>query len=84
MELNVSKDFDKFMEASSGPNIKLFQRFPDFWTSTDKHDQCCSCLFICGRTVVDRNHYKRPQFAPEVFYGGPKYKLCIIAYMNPM
>jgi len=37
--------------------------------------QCCSCLFVFGRTVVYRSHYKRPQFPPEVGFGGPNYRL---------
>ena len=38
MELIVARVFDTLMEASSGPVIKLFQRFSEFWTSIDKHD----------------------------------------------
>lgn len=38
MELIVAKVFDKVMEASSGPNIKLFKRFSEFWTSIDRHN----------------------------------------------
>jgi len=37
--------------------------------------QCCSCLFVSGRTVVYRSHYKRPQFLPKVEFGGPNYRL---------
>jgi len=37
--------------------------------------QCCSCLFVSGRTVVYGSHYKRPQFPPKVDYGGPNYRL---------
>jgi len=35
--------------------------------------QCCSCLFVSGRTVVYRSRYKRPQFPPKVDFGGPNY-----------
>jgi len=35
--------------------------------------QCCSCLFVSGRTVVYRSHYKRPQFPPKVCFGDPNY-----------
>jgi len=38
-------------------------------------DQCCSCLFVSGRTVVYRSHYKRPQFPLKVDFGGPYYRL---------
>jgi len=37
--------------------------------------QCCSCLFVSGRTVVYRSQYKRPQFQPRVAFGGPNYRL---------
>jgi len=37
--------------------------------------QCCSCLFVSGRTVVYRSHYKRPQFFPKVDIGGPHHRL---------
>jgi len=37
--------------------------------------QCCSCLFVSGRTVVYRSHYKRPQFVPKIDFGGPNYSL---------
>ncbi len=36
MELIVAKVFDSLMGPSSGPNIKLFQRFRDCWCSIDK------------------------------------------------
>lgn len=36
MELIVAKVFDTLMGTSSGPNIKLFERFSDFWTSIDR------------------------------------------------
>jgi len=41
--------------------------------------QCCSCLFVSGRTVVYRSHYKRPQFPPKVDFGGPNYRLSHVA-----
>jgi len=37
--------------------------------------QCCSCLFVSGRTVVYRSYYKRPQFSPKIDFGGPNYRL---------
>jgi len=37
--------------------------------------QCCSCFFYSGRTVVYRNHYKRPQFSLKVYFGGRNYRL---------
>jgi len=37
--------------------------------------QCCSCLFVSGRTVIYRSYYKRPQFPPKIDFGGPNYKL---------
>jgi len=37
--------------------------------------QWCSCLFVSGRTVVYRSHYKRPEFPPKVDFGGPNYRL---------
>jgi len=37
--------------------------------------QCCSCLFVSGRTVVYRGHYKQPQFPPKVDFCGPNYRL---------
>ena len=36
LELIVQSVFDKLMGSSSGPNIKLFQRFANFWSSIDK------------------------------------------------
>jgi len=39
------------------------------------YKQGCSCPFVCGRTVVYRSHYKRPQFPPKVCFGGPNYRL---------
>jgi len=39
------------------------------------YSECCSCFFVFGRTVVYRSHYKRPQFAPKVDFGGPNYRL---------
>jgi len=33
------------------------------------------CLFVSGRTVVYRSHYKRPQFPPKVDFGVPSYRL---------
>jgi hypothetical protein len=38
LELIVAKVFDLLMEPSSGPNIKLFQRFSDSWNSLDKEN----------------------------------------------
>jgi len=38
-------------------------------------EQCCSCLFVSGRTVVYRSHYKLPQFPPKVDFGGPNNRL---------
>lgn len=35
MELIVAKVFDSLMGPSSGPNIKLFQRFREYWGSID-------------------------------------------------
>jgi len=40
-----------------------------------EHEQCCSCLFVSGRTVVYRSHYKRPQFPPKIDFGRPNYRL---------
>jgi len=37
--------------------------------------QCCSCLFVSGRTVVYRSHYIRPQFPPKIDFVGPNYRL---------
>jgi len=41
--------------------------------------QCSHCssgvFYVSGRTVVYRNHYKRPQFPPKVHFGGPNYRL---------
>jgi len=37
--------------------------------------QCCSRLFVSGRTVVYRSHYKRPQFTPKIDFGGLNYRL---------
>jgi len=37
--------------------------------------QSCSCLFVSGRTVVYRSHYKRPQFPPKIDFGSPNYRL---------
>jgi len=37
--------------------------------------QCCSCLFVSGRTVVYRSHFKRPQFPPKIDFGGPNCRL---------
>jgi len=37
--------------------------------------QCCSYLFVSGRTLVYLSHYKRPQFPPKVDFGGPNYRL---------
>jgi len=34
-----------------------------------------SCLFVSGRTVVYRSHYKRPKFPPNIDFGGPNYRL---------
>jgi len=39
------------------------------------HNQCCSCLFVSGRTVVYSSHYKRPQFPPKIDFGAPNYRL---------
>jgi len=39
------------------------------------NSQCCSCLFVSGRTVVYRIHYKRPQFPRKIDFGGPNYRL---------
>jgi len=36
MELIVAKVFDKLMGPSSGPNIKLFHRFGECWSSIDR------------------------------------------------
>jgi len=36
MELMVAKVFDTVMGPSSGPNIKLFQRFREYWGSIDQ------------------------------------------------
>jgi hypothetical protein len=36
MELIVAKVFDTLMGPSSGPNIKLFQRFGEYWGSIDR------------------------------------------------
>jgi len=36
MELMVAKVFDTVMGPSSGPNIKLFQRFREYWASIDQ------------------------------------------------
>ena len=36
MELIVAKVFDTLMGPSSGPNIKLFQRFREYWCSIDQ------------------------------------------------
>jgi len=44
-------------------------------TFTPSSHQCCSCLFVSGRTVVYCSHYKRPQFLPKVDFGGPNYWL---------
>jgi len=38
-------------------------------------EQCCSCFFVSGRTVVYRSYYKRPKFPPKVDFGGPNYRL---------
>jgi len=40
-----------------------------------KYGQCCSCLFVSGRTVVYRGQYKRPQCPPKIDFGGPNYRL---------
>jgi len=37
--------------------------------------QCCSCLFVSGRTVVYRGQYKRPQFPLKIDFGSPNYNL---------
>ena len=36
MKLMVAKVFDTVMGPSSGPNIKLFQRFREYWGSVDQ------------------------------------------------
>jgi len=36
MDLIVTKVFDSLMEASSGPTIKIFQRFSEHWSSIDR------------------------------------------------
>ena len=36
MELIDAKVFETLMGPSSGPNIKLFQRFGEYWTLFDR------------------------------------------------
>jgi len=39
--------------------------------------QCCSCLFISGRTVVYWGQYKQPQFPPKIDFSGPNYSYSV-------
>ena len=48
MELMVAKVFDTVTGQSSGPNIKLFQRFHEYWASVDQftHESGLDVEFI--------------------------------------
>jgi len=48
---------------------------PDIFAWVIWQTQCCSCLFVHGRTVVYRSHYKPPQFPPKIDFGGLNYSL---------
>jgi len=52
-------------------NIGIYN--PKYNLKIYRPTQCCSWLFVAGRTVVYRSHYKRPQFPPKVDFGGPNY-----------
>jgi len=36
--------------------------------------QCCSCIFVSGRTLL-YSHNNCPQFPPKINFGGPSYRL---------
>jgi len=67
---------DKVFPLNNCSNVRKYTvwRYLVF-SSLHLHIQCCSCLFVSGRTVVYRCHYKRPQFPPKVEVGGPTYRL---------
>jgi len=59
-------------------NLRTAPSLPTHWWHTHlslPSTQCCSCLFVSGRTVVYRSHYKRPKFPAKIDFGGPNYNL---------
>jgi len=58
------------MQESYNNNIQYWT----YWNGCNI-EQCCRCLFVSGRTVVYRSHYKRPQSPHKVDFGGPNYRL---------
>jgi hypothetical protein len=76
MELIVARVFGTLMETSSGPNIKLFQRFADCWTSIDKQsyksgvaDESIALQFESDKDdLVSLIHFQLSQFQPRDDY----------------
>jgi hypothetical protein len=76
MELIVAKVFDALMGPSSGPNIKLFQRFGEYWSSIDRFsyesgldvDFIASALMPVRHDLIQFIQHQLTEFQPRDDY----------------